>query len=143
MTSNNPNFRKQNVDETAYVSFREEGLTSSGFTESGIKQFKGTVFDFCAELLSKSVKNAEIEKSPNHKIEITHAHVQSAAQKLSGPIFLPRTSGYTVAAQVGEYICAAIAGAGAGHLDNTTGILAFGLGCTFGVLLIIYRLRGE
>ncbi|MCW0387315.1 hypothetical protein NB722_001854 [Xanthomonas sacchari] len=49
------------------------------------------------------------------------------------------SSGVQIACQIGEYVCAALAGVGGGKLEHTWGVLIFGLSLTLGVILFVIR----
>lgn len=116
----------------------EEELREAGFTQSGANRYLAAATAYCDELFSKSVALGDIDKAPDTPREVTHDHVRGAATVLAvrGQ---DGQSTLQVWCQVGEYICAALAGVGGGKLDQTWGVIMFGLSLTIGVVLFVTR----
>jgi hypothetical protein len=112
----------------------------SAFTPSGQVKYDQTVADYSRELLERAAQLGEIAKAPNMSAEVTHEHVRAAAHSIARTFGTPPKSKWMIAANVAEYIAAAVAGVGGGHLDKSVGIGAFGLGLTVAVLLVVVRL---
>jgi len=93
---------------------------------------------YCEELFAKSVALGDIDKAPDTAREVTHDHVRGAAAVLAvrGQ---NGQSNLQVGCQIGEYVCAALAGVGGGKLDQTWGIVTFGLSLSAGVVLFVIR----
>jgi hypothetical protein len=115
-------------------------VSDAGFTPSGLRHYESAVNDYAHELKDRSVAYAEAEKAPGLARETTYEHVRSAARHISASTHSNQTTP-TIICRIGEYICAAVAGAGAGHLDKQLGILSFGVGLTLGVVLLLIRTR--
>lgn len=118
----------------------ESELKQAGFTDSGAKRYIATSTAYCNELLAKSVALGDIDKAPDTATEVTHDHVRSAAEVISARG--KGSQGQTLAqvwCQVGEYICAALAGVGGGELEKPWGVVVFGLSLTVGVILFVVR----
>jgi len=60
--------------------------------------------------------------------------------ELASPVTARPKPKWFIPAHVLEHVCLAIAGIGGGNLDKQQGILAFGIGLTVGVFLIVARL---
>lgn len=131
--------RRSRSCPTPVISVSLSELEETGFTPSGKRQFQDTLQDYGRELFDKSVRYGEMDKAPNSPCEITHDHVRASAYTMAKSFGLPVTPHWQIYAQVGEYLCAAIAGAGAGHLDKPLGILIFGISLTLGVVLFVLR----
>lgn len=116
-------------------------LADNGFTASGTTHFKKVVTEYVAELLNRTVAYAEADRAAGLGREATHEHVRRAARHISASARKPNP--WMVTAQVGEYLLAVVAGAGAGHLDKPMGILVFGLALVFGVVVLFYRTRSQ
>ncbi|MCB2262607.1 MAG: hypothetical protein LGR52_06655 [Candidatus Thiosymbion ectosymbiont of Robbea hypermnestra] len=129
-------------DQTAIlqVSIDEVPLREAGYTDTAVLRYKKTVSDFSEELFRRSTQLGEASKAPNFPREITQHHVQSSATELAAPVTARPKPKWFIPAHILEYVCLAIAGIGGGHLDKQQGILAFGIGLTVGVLLIVARL---
>ncbi|WP_267095270.1 hypothetical protein [Xanthomonas sacchari] len=112
-------------------------LRTEGFTESGAKRYTAAVGEYCNELYKKAVALGDVDKAPNLDREVTHDHVRTAAAMLA--IRSQGSSGVQIACQIGEYVCAALAGVGGGKLEHTWGVLIFGLSLTLGVILFVIR----
>ncbi|MBK8595322.1 MAG: hypothetical protein IPN83_06980 [Holophagales bacterium] len=115
-------------------------LKADGFTESGSKHFCETVEDYAERLHERATHLGDVDKAPKMTREITHEHVRASSHSIARSFGSPPRSGWLVAAQVGEYIATATAGVGGGHLDKQGGIIAFGLGVSVAVVLVVTRL---
>lgn len=116
----------------------EDELRNAGFTQSGAKRYAATAADYCGQLFTKSVALGDIDKAADTAREVTHDHVRTAAAVLAvrGNAGKPP---HHIFCQVGEYVCAALAGVGGGKLDQTWGVSLFGLSLTIGVILFVIR----
>jgi hypothetical protein len=122
------------------------GLDGQGFTDSGLPRFTETVNDYAKLLLHRSVQYGEADRAEGLPREITHDHVRAAAYSIAKSYGKTKVPGWAVPVQIAEYICTAIAGVGAGHLDKGIGILGFGVALAAAVILIVIRLvaaKGE
>jgi hypothetical protein len=130
------------VDDTSVlITISKTELSARGFTTSGVKQFCDTIEDYANSLCTRSISHGEIVKAPDMPREITHDHVRASAHSLAAAAE-PRTRPkWLMFTHVGEYIAMAAAGAGAGYLNNPSGILTFGVGLTVAVLLVMLRLN--
>lgn len=113
-------------------------LREAGFTESGAKRYAATTTAYCNELFAKSIASGDRDKALDTAREVTHEHVREAAAVLAvrGQ---DGQSTLQVWCQIGEYVCAALAGVGGGKLDQTWGVIVFGLSLTLGVILFVTR----
>jgi hypothetical protein len=118
----------------------EQQLRAAGFTESGLRHFGETVRDYAAELMQKAVHLGEADKAPAMLAEVTHEHVRASAHSIARSYGTPPRRKWLVVSQVGEYVSTAIAGVGGGHLEKQGGILAFALGVSVAVILVVVRL---
>lgn len=116
----------------------DQELKTAGFTDSGLNRYKKTVEDYCEEVYVKAVALGDRDKASNSPREVTHEHVRDAASDLQRRGRESKTP-TQVWCQIGEYVCAATAGVGAGKLETTWGIALFGLSLTIGVVLFIVR----
>ena len=116
----------------------EDELRQAGFTQSGANRYAATATAYCEDLFAKSVAFGDIDKALDTPREVTHDHVRGAAAALAvrGQ---DGQSTLQVWCQVGEYVCAALAGVGGGKLDLTWGVVMFGLSLTIGVILFVIR----
>lgn len=116
----------------------DQELQAGGFTESGAKRYKATATAYSGELFSRAVALGESDKAADAPREVTHDHVRSAAAALAlkGQ---DKSDPVQVGCQVGEYVCAALAGVGGGKLEHSWGVLLFGLSLTLGVILFVIR----
>lgn len=119
----------------------DQDLKTAGFTDSGLNRYEKTVEDYCEGLYTKAVALGDRDKASDTPREVTHEHVRDAASELQRR-GREAKSPTQIWCQVGEYICAATAGIGAGKLDATWGIALFGLSLTIGVILFIVRSQG-
>lgn len=116
----------------------DQELQTGGFTESGAKRYRATATAYCEELFSRAVTLGESDKAADAPREVTHDHVRSAAAAL-GLKGQDKFSGTQVWCQVGEYVCAAAAGVGGGKLEQSWGVLLFGISLALGVVLFVTR----
>ncbi len=119
----------------------DQDLKTAGFTDSGLNRYKKTVEDYCEEVYSKAVALGDRDKASDAPREVTHEHVRDAAAELQRRGRESRTT-TQIWCQIGEYVCAATAGVGAGKLEATWGIALFGLSLTIGVVLFVVRSQG-
>jgi hypothetical protein len=113
-------------------------LEQSGYTDSGRSRYKSAVTGYCDELFAKSLALGDRDKAVDTPREVTHEHVRSAA----GAIAIRGRESKTaiqVWCQIGEYVCAALAGVGGGKLETSWGTVVFGLSLAFGVILFVIR----
>ena len=108
-------------------------LKVAGFTESGQTRYKQTVNEYSDILFSKSVAFGDADKADDAAREVTHDHVKAAAHQIAESFSRGDKPVFAVWCQVGEYISAAIAGLGAGKLDQSWGIAVFGICLTLEV----------
>ena len=116
-------------------------LVVEGLTPSGITRYKATANEYCDELLVKAIAFGERDKEATTPREVTHGHVREAAQALQGKNRNAKKPLHVVG-QVGEYLCTAVAGVGAGKLETSWGIAIFGIGLALAVILFIARVQG-
>src|SRR5205085_1298011 len=105
-----------------------------------------TVRDYSQQLLAKAENHGAADKADELPPEITHDHVRASAHTMAATFGARRSPSWLVLTQVVEYIAAATAGVGAGHLDQQLGIIAFAIGTSLAVILIAVRLaqgKGE
>ena len=119
----------------------DQELKTAGFTDSGLNRYKKTTEDYCEELYKKGIALGDRDKASDAPREVTHEHIREAAADIQRRGREPQTP-WHIWCQVGEYVCAATAGAGAGNLDRPWGIALFGLSLTIGVVLFIVRNQG-
>ena len=117
-------------------------LKSIGFTDSGITRYVKTATAYCEDLCTKSTALGDRDKSSETPREVTHDHVRSAASEIAskGKETIGRSQ---ILCQIGEYVCAALAGVGGGKLETSFGIILFGLSLTVGVVLFVIRNLGR
>ena len=72
-------------------------------------------------------------------LEINNENVRSAAHYIAASFRAPEKPKWMMPVQVGEYIGAAVAGVGAGHLESWWGIASFGIGLSLAVVLVVVR----
>lgn len=125
---------------TDLVAVHEDTLRQAGFTSSGEERFKAAMTDFAEQLCARSIQYGDADRAEGLGREITHDHVRSATLRVVGSFARRPRSGWHVTANIGEYICTAIAGLSAGHIQNGWCIVIFVLSVALGVLLIGYRL---
>lgn len=131
--------RRTGSNSTCQVAIKTDTeLDAAGFTDSGTKRYKNTTAVFCDELFNKSVALGDRDKADDAPREVTHEHVRSAATELSRRSSAEQ-SRLQIFCQVGEYVCSAGAGVGAGKLDTQMGILTFGGSLAIGVILFVVR----
>lgn len=125
------------------ISVTDNVLDSAGFTNSGKTKFKETIQDFSNQVFEKSVRYGDAEKGDGLQREITHDHIKTASFNISKTFSKKNKSNWLIAAQVGEYIFTGVAGVGGGNLKEQWGIITFGLGLGFAVILIVVRLTNN
>lgn len=113
-------------------------LDAGGFTESGAKRYKATATAYSDQLFLRAVALGDNDKAIDAPREVTHDHVRSAAAALAVK-GQDKSDPLQVWCQIGEYVCAASAGVGGGKLEQTWGILMFGISLTAGVVLFVIR----
>ena len=117
-------------------------LAAEGFTQSGATRYNAATKDYCDQLFAKSIALGENDKAPGSPREVTHDHVRSAAAAMSlRSNNKPRP--LSIICQIGEYVCAAVAGIGSGKLDTPPGILMFVLSVALGVIFFVTRNVGS
>ena len=119
----------------------EQELRAAHFTESGVQRFLVTERAYADELFKKAGLLGEADKGTDTPLEITHDHVRRAALALG--MRRERTSGWFIACQVAEYVCAAGAGVGSNYLNTQSGIILFGGSLVVGVILFIVRMTWD
>lgn len=117
----------------------EKELSQSQFTTAGIQRFNQTLSAYSRQLFAKSILFADSERVDNYDLEVTEKHVRTAASEMTKSFGKKRPPSWIVFSQAGEYICTGIAGAGASNLNQTWGIVCFGLGLTIGIALFVLR----
>jgi len=114
-------------------------LANDGFTQSGATRYVTTSTEYCQQLFDRSIALGENDKASGLPREVTHDHVRAAAAGLSIKS-MDKSTPLSVSCQVGEYVCAALAGVGGGKLDAVWGILLFGISLAIGVILFVTRI---
>ncbi len=132
------NMSQQIVPPESSVS--EQQCRQAGFTNSGLQRFTETVNDYSSTLFHRAVHLAEASRAGNVPREVTHEYVRAAAFSIAQSYGRPPKPKWLVPSQIGEYVGAAIAGGGAGYLNTPLGIVAFALGLSIAVVLIVIRL---
>lgn len=132
--------QREHLKTVRLVNIEASAIEDEGFTPSGSNKYTETVEDYAQELLRRASSLAEANKAQGMQREITHDHVRASAHQMVSSFGKPSRSKWLIVAQVGEYVAAAAAGAGAGHLDTSWGILSLVLGVAIGVILIVVRL---
>lgn len=122
------------------INITDTYLNNAGFTNSGKIKFKETIQDFSNQVFEKSIRYGDAEKGDGLQREVTHDHIKSASFNISKIFGKKTNSGWSIAAQIGEYIFTGIAGVGGGNLKDQWGIITFGLGLGLAVILIVIRL---
>jgi hypothetical protein len=122
------------------VTIANDQLVAAGFTANGCQNFQNTVREYSKDLLDRSVNVANLTKVENMRVEVTHEHVRTAATSLAQTFGKPSKSKWLIAGQIVEYLATAVAGVGGGHLDKQAGIIAFAVGLTVAVVLVVVRL---
>src|SRR6185437_15765251 len=88
----------------------EQELREAHFTDSGVQRYLATETAYSDELFKKATLLGEADRGAGLPLEVTHDHVRRAASALeSRP---QQQSGWTIAVEVGELLCAAGAGVG-------------------------------
>lgn len=121
-------------------------LKARGFTESGIKQFCSTVTDYVTTLAERAVHLGDADKAPGMDPEVGHDNVRASAHSIARSFGAPSKSPWLIVGQIAEYLATAVAGVGGGHLDKQPGVIAFGVGVSVAVILVVVRLtygRGD
>ena len=113
-------------------------LEQAGFTDSGTTRYKNAVAAYYDELYRKSVALGDRDKAIDMPREVTHEHVRSAAAAIAVRGREGQTT-FQVWCQIGEYVCAALAGVGGGKLETSWGTALFGLSLAVGVVLFVTR----
>lgn len=116
----------------------DEELEQAGFTDSGTTRYRNAVTAYWEELYGKAIALGDRDKAPDTPREVTHEHVRSAAAAIA----MRGREGQTtlqVWCQIGEYVCAALAGVGGGKLETNWGTVVFGLSLAVGVVLFVTR----
>lgn len=116
----------------------DQELDQAGFTDSGTTRYKNAVAAYCDELFGKSIALGDRDKAPDTPREVTHEHVRGAAAAIA----IRGREGQTplqVWCQIGEYLCAALAGVGGGKLEASWGTALFGVSLAVGVILFVIR----
>ena len=124
------------------VEIRQEALTNSGYTPSGITRYTNTVSEYGYELNQRAIAYGEAEKAKGLKREVTHDHVRRAAKALGG-VTRSQVSGWSVAGQIGEYVFTALAGVCGGQLlrkENGWWIVGFAVCICVALILLVTRL---
>jgi len=120
-----------------------DDLPASGFTPSGVVQFKETIQDYSNLLFRSAIALGDSAKANNIDREITHNYVKSATHYIAESFSGRKPTRWQHVAHGGEYIATAIGGAGAGHIDKPLGVIAFVAGSILAVLLYVYRVTGR
>ena len=116
----------------------DQELEQNGFTDSGTTRYRNAVTAYCDELYAKAIALGDRDKAPDTPREVTHEHVRSAAAAIA----IRGREGQTtlqVWCQIGEYLCAALAGVGGGKLETSWGTALFGISLAVGVILFVTR----
>lgn len=116
----------------------EQELHTAGFTDSGATRYKASAKAYCDELFAKAIALGDRDKASDTSREVTHEHVRGAAAVLAIKS-QDKNDPTQVWCQVGEYVCAASAGVGGGKLEQSWGVVLFGLSLTIGVILFVVR----
>lgn len=116
----------------------DQELKDAGFTDSGTTRYRATAKGYCDELFTKAVALGDRDKATDTPREVTHEHVRDAASELAQRGRDNQTPSQ-VWCQVGEYVFTAAAGVGAGKLDQSWGVMLFGVSVALGVILFVIR----
>ena len=122
------------------INISGEELNIAGFTNSGAPRFNETIEGYSRLLFERAIHFGDIDKATNLPREITHDHVRAAAYSIANSYGKPTKSKWSTVGQIGEYVAIAVAGAGGSNLDDQYGVLAFGVGLSIAVILIVARL---
>lgn len=127
-------------EDTKLIEVDKSVLNDEGFTPPGVDHFIKAISDYSHKLLKHTTLNADAERLEDEAREVTSLHVRNAAKAIAlKPPEKPR-SPWSIAGQVGEYVFAAGAGIGAGHLDKIPGQITFGVCLALAVILLVVRL---
>lgn len=118
----------------------QEELSDRGFTESGKSRYKQTVEDYAEALFIKASSYGKADQAKDLPLEITHEHVRQGAHSLASSYGKERSSKWTIAANIGEYVFIAVAGIGGGNISEGWGQITFGVSLSVAVILIVFRL---
>ena len=119
----------------------EQELREAHFTDSGVQRYLATETAYSDELFKKATLLGEADRGAGLPLEVTHDHVRRAASALeSRP---QQQSGWTIAVEVGELLCAAGAGVGGNNLPKPWAIILFGLSLALGIILYMFRKVGS
>tara|TARA_R110002096_G_scaffold199271_13_gene383119 strand:+ start:3192 stop:3575 length:384 start_codon:yes stop_codon:yes gene_type:complete len=121
----------------------DQELTGDGFTSAGISRYRQVIDGYTGEVHSKAVRQADAEKASDMPREVTDNHVRAAAHSIASSYGTKVRPKWWIPCHVAEYVFTAVAGVGAGKLDQWWGILMFGVGLGIAVLLIVIRLTSK
>jgi hypothetical protein len=124
-------------DREPIINISQGELTSAGYTNSGLDRYNKSVVEYSKLLFDKAVNYGEIDKATNANREVTHEHVKAAAHSIANSFGKPLKPKWIIPAQIGQYLCAAIAGLAGGHIDKTPGLVGFALSFALGAILFI------
>lgn len=110
------------------------------FTAPASKRLADTVEDYRRELHARAQLVAKASTAPDDQVEVTAEHVRGAARAIAATSANRAPSGWVIAGQVVEYICAIGVGAASGHLDKPNGIWTFAGLAAVGLLLLAARI---
>lgn len=114
-------------------------LHASGFTPSGAKRFLETITAYGDILFDTSIALASAHKARDSSLEVTHENVRAAAHHITTTYGKEKPPGWIVPAQIGEYVCTATAGIGAGNIGDSWGIFVFGVSVAVALVLFVLR----
>lgn len=129
------------IDNPPEITIDENQLQSANFSNGGIARFKETVKQYNEELFKRSSLIGESQKASEDEREISSLHVREAAIDINRR-YGKHGNKYTYM-QIGEYVCTAVAGAGASHLGSGWGIFIFMCGLTIGTGLFCVRITNQ
>lgn len=116
-----------------------EDLQKDGFTESGRNRFTQTLTDYAEELSQRAIFLGEADRGKGMPREVTHDHVRKGAHAIAATFGSERDSAFSIKCQIGEYVCTALAGLSAGHIDKWFGQVGFGLCSVLGLAIFVSR----
>lgn len=116
------------------ITISETDLTNAGFTVSGQERYNKTVIEYSKVLFEKSVTFGEIDKAQTR--EVTHEHVKAAAHSIANSFGKPQQPKWLWIIKAGQYLCAALVGVAANHLDKLTGAIGFVIAFSIGGILL-------
>lgn len=121
------------------VSVPDAPLDFSGFTASGKKHFKDVVESYNKDMFSKSISYAEGDRANGMNREVTHDHVKKAYFSVANSKGRGKKPGWTLFAQMVEYILMAVVGVCGSNMEKPWGQIGFGVGLFAVAMLVLAR----